>query len=604
MSIKPTPTRLLTWIAALTALFSGIAGAQSIEPISERLDAIVSYPLVVSLQVKNENDLRRGVTTRIDDGRTFVSEPFWVGLTPYQSLPTWTRVAGRWDATPYDQIRSTPIEQRSTGSWFIQVPLPIDAVGQGLWFGQDRYELNWLPDPERALLEAGSAQRSIDFARFWSVHLDETTLRDPGVRDALQQYHRDPFQNWRSRLLTDGLDPDRTRARETHAQATNIADTIKLELQTQTPAVALLAAIARQQQARWQIILGRLWLIDPATANRMKLALIRTVRFEERTLPLWNADNTDLSRLAHDLLSPFVDDDTRVLRAKAWLEKQPRAAAWVIDDQGTLEAGTGRFLATLGVISLPSEPGGSLVRIDAGLESPILETIPHNSLHALQVPIEPQDVSPLNPQINTTRVNLRLARWSQTHDLIASRVPAGAPFARIGPLLADWTMPSLLNNRPLEHASISPDRVTNGILWRTAAPSRRNPSAGWRLFFECAAANPGQVPDALTIWIGPREYPTAAWRITPDALIQTITSNPALIIPQPSVETRLLEDRWVVQIDLPDIVFDQDGQLMLGVERTDADGVHSAWPRRMIPGQREPGRLIITPDHFDDLRLP
>ncbi|MEZ6165016.1 MAG: hypothetical protein R3B67_11330 [Phycisphaerales bacterium] len=41
---------------------------------------------------------------------------------------------------------------------------------------------------------------------------------------------------------------------------------------------------------------------------------------------------------------------------------------------------------------------------------------------------------------------------------------------------------------------------------------------------------------------------------------------------------------------------------MLGIERTDADGVHSAWPRRMIPGQSDPARLIVTPDHFDDLK--
>jgi len=31
--------------------------------------------------------------------------------------------------------------------------------------------------------------------------------------------------------------------------------------------------------------------------------------------------------------------------------------------------------------------------------------------------------------------------------------------------------------------------------------------------------------------------------------------------------------------------------------------VHSAWPRRMIPGQDEPGRLIIKPDQYDALRL-
>ena len=70
--------------------------AQPIKPVVDRLDAIVSYPLVLPLTVKDEDDLRRGVTTRLDDGRTFVSTPFWVGLTRYQTLPSWTTSAGRW----------------------------------------------------------------------------------------------------------------------------------------------------------------------------------------------------------------------------------------------------------------------------------------------------------------------------------------------------------------------------------------------------------------------------------------------------------------------------------------------------------------------------
>ncbi len=600
----PMSHQLVAMMLAVITLMSGLAPAQDIRPITDRLDAIVSYPLVISLSVEDEAQLRRGVTTRIDDGRTFTSQPFWVGLTPYRSLPSWTRMPGQWEATAYRDIRDTPIAQRPPGSWFILVPLPIDAVGQGLWFGQTRYELNWLPDPERALLEADTAEHTRDFAQFWSMHLDSQALSDPSVRTAVEQYHRNPFQNWRSRLLTDGLDPDRTRARETHAQSIT-TESIELELQAQTPGNDLLAAIARQQEARWQIILGRIWLIDPDTAQRMKLALTRTARFGDRILPLWNADSTELSRLAHDLLSPFVGDDTRVLRAKAWLETQPRALAWIIDDQGTLEAGTSRFLPSLGVISLPSEPGSSLLRIDArGLEAPMLETIPPDRLQEIQIPIEPRDISPTNPQIVTERVDLRLGRWGQSHELIASRVPAGAPFVRVGPLLADWTMPSLLNNRPLEHATVTPDRATSGILWRTSTPGRKNPKSGWRLFFECAAPNPGQRDDTLTIWIGPRDYPTAAWRIRPDGLVETVRSNASVIVPQPSVETRILQDRWIAQIDLPDIVFDQDGHLMLGIERSDANGVHSAWPRRMFPGQAVPGRLMITPDRFDNLRLP
>ncbi|MEZ6165017.1 MAG: hypothetical protein R3B67_11335 [Phycisphaerales bacterium] len=350
---------IFTTLIALLALLSRSAHAQSPQPISDRLDAIVAYPLVISLRVPDENALRRGVTTRIDDGRTFTSTPYWVGRIPYLSLPSWITSYGQWEAMPYEQARRTPPEQRPSGSWFIVVPLPIDAVGQGLWFDQTRYELNWLPDPERSLLEADTVEHTRDFASFWSMHLDEQTRDDPSVTNAIAQLRRDPFQHWRARLLTDGLDPDRTRARETLANTPDALRSIELELSTQSPGIDLLNAIARQQEARWQIILGRIWLIDPETAERLKQTLMRTARFYDRTLPIWSDNQSDLAQLSHDLLSPFVNDDTRVLRAKAWLETQPRSIAWVIDDQGSIEANTERLLPTLGVISMPSEPGSS-----------------------------------------------------------------------------------------------------------------------------------------------------------------------------------------------------------------------------------------------------
>lgn len=595
---------LIACVLLLFALSGARLWAQPVRPVADRLDAIVSYPLVLAVQVENERELSRGITTRLDDGRTFVSTPFWVGLVRHASLPNWIGSVGQWEARAYSEIRNTPDTLRPPGSWFIAVALPIDAVGQGLWFGQTRYELNWLPDPERSLLEADNAQTTRDFGDFWARRLDDDALRDPAVRSAIEQYHRDPFQNWRARLLVDGLDPDRTRARETQALSTGDIESAEQALIAQTPANRLLSTIARQQEARWQIILGRIWLIDPDTAERVKLALMRTASFGERTLPLWNADTTGLARLAHDLLSPFVDDQTRVLRAKAWLEAQPRALSWIIDDQGQLEAGTDRLLPTIGVLSLPSTPGESLLRIDTGLAAPLLSSVPPNRQHPVQVPIDPISVNPASPMIETLPISLRIGRHNARHELIASRIPAKAPFVRIGPLLSDWTMTALLSDRPLEGASPPQDRATVGILRRTLAPDRRNTHAGWQLYIECASPQPGRAGDSLTVWIGPRAQPIAAWRVTPDGRVETVAASSPGRIREPAVQTRLLGDRWIAQINLPESAFDEDAQLMLGLERTDADGVHSAWPRRMIPGQPEPGRLIITPDLYDNLRLP
>jgi len=88
---------IFTTLIALLTLLSRSAHAQTPQPISDRLDAIVAYPLVISLRVPDENALRRGVTTRIDDGRTFTSTPYWVGRIPYLSLPSWITSYGQWE---------------------------------------------------------------------------------------------------------------------------------------------------------------------------------------------------------------------------------------------------------------------------------------------------------------------------------------------------------------------------------------------------------------------------------------------------------------------------------------------------------------------------
>ncbi len=588
-------------ILAFLAMLTITARAQPVRPVADRLDAIVSYPLVVALHADDERDLRRGVTTRLDDGRTFTTDAYWVGISPQPQRPAWTSHQGIWTATDAQTISRVPDAQRPRGSWFTLIPLPIDAVGQGLWFGQERYELNWLPDPERSLLEAGSAAQTQRFDDFWSAHLDADALGDPAVRSAIGQFHADPFQNWRARLLTDGLHPDRSRARETRSGPGDSLESLELELALDAPGADLLRALARQQEARWRIILGRIWLIDPDVATRLKGALMRTARFGDRVLPLWSSDAADLNHLASDLLSPFVNDTTRVLRASAWLGAQPRALAWISDDQGEIEAGTGRLLPTISVVSLPPAPGDSLLRVETRDPDPVLLTLDPRVATPVTAPIDPEPMISTSSIIETSPVELTIARWSTTLDVIASPVPARAPYVRIGPLLNDWSMDALVNDRPAEGAACAIDRTTVGILHKTGAPSRDDPTAGWRLYIECASPNAGSDLESLTLWTGPRGYAFGAWRIDPDGTTTPLSgSRPGLGVP--SVRTRVLGERWVAMIDLPPGVFGDDATLQLGLERTDADGIHTAWPRRMIPGQPEPGRLLIEADRFDQLR--
>jgi hypothetical protein len=609
---RPRSTQSLIYMlmCIVTMLSCSLAQAQPIRPKTDRLDAIVSYPIVISIEVDDERSLRNGVETKLDDGRVLVSQPFWVGLTRVVRDHKWTSSRGIWTATPYTSITKIAPNRRPAGSWFIQVPIPIDAVGQGLWFEGTRFELNWLPDPERTMLETNNSETIQTLDEFWSFHLQSDALSDPSVTDAINQYHQDPFLNWRARLLTDGLHPDRARIRDTNALRTGgieaqSLDALELELALDSPGADLLKALARQHEARWQIILGRIWLINPLVANRLKAQLMQTARFGDRILPVWTSDTTELAQLAHDLLSPFVDDQTRVLRAKAWLEIQPRALAWISDDQGQNEAGSGKFISTLSLLSLPSSPGSTLFRLDAltrlGYTQPVLTTVPGYLVTPASITIDPIKVSPTNPTLDSTQVRIRAARWNTQDQLIASPTPARAPYVRIGPLLYDWTMESLVENRPLGDAKPTAQAAAIGLLRRTGKPTRDYPTTDWQLYFECASQEPTNPNESLTLWIGPYTNPFVVWSIKPTGEI-TLDAGSKFNIGIPKVNIRVLDDRWIAMIDLPAQVFDQDQVLQLGIERVDFNNTHSAWPRRMVPDQSEPGRLSIEADNFDQLR--
>jgi len=580
-----------------------IAHAQNTRPANDRLDAIVSYPLIIPVVTDNEFSLRKPVITKLDDGRTMESIAFWIGVSPKPTKQHWTRPSGIWTASDYQSIYRIKPERRPLGTWFIRINLPIDAVGQGLWFGDQRYELNWLSDPERTTLEAKDQTSKQALDAFWKLGLDQSALNDPAVKYAIDQYTQNPFEHWRAQLLVNGLDPHLSPYNKAQSENKQL-ESLELELAIHTPGSDLLAHIARQNKAKWQIILGRIWLIDPQVARRLKAQMMTTARFGNRTLPLWNNDSNALDRLAQDLLSPFVDDQTRVLRANAWLESLPRALAWVTDDQGTIEDQTNAFIPTITAISLPQTPGTSLFRIDSPSSRQLdaeLTTLPPHIAMPINTSVSPIPISPTNPSLESTRLLIRTGRWSTSTQVIASLTPANPPYIRIGPLLNDWTMDSLLNHRPFKGAAPLPARSAVGMLRKSVPPSRDQQAVGWQLYFELASSNPTSPLEELNIWIGPYTAPLATWTITPQGQV-TLDAGSNLNIGIPTVKTLVFNDRWVVTIDLPPSAIDHDLIVQLGIERTDADGNHTAWPRRMIPDQTEPGRLAIKLNQFDGFK--
>ncbi|MBL4590586.1 MAG: hypothetical protein JKY96_01365 [Phycisphaerales bacterium] len=583
-------------ICALAVLISSSVFGAPPRPATDRIDAVVGQPIILRLRVDDQIQIRDGLRVQLDDARVIETLVFWVEYLPPLHSAGWTTPPIGIHAVRMRTAMMIDRDDRLVGSWFAQISIPLDAVGQGLWIEGERYELNWLPDPERAMLEA----QGRDIESFFVPAHRQPVLNAPPVQSAITQLAQSPLTRWRARLLLDGLStsarfiaPDAPRA---EGYLSDLHDDI-----SSTESENFLEALAVQNEIRWQIILGRIWLIDPDLAERLKVALTRVVLFDGHPLPMWVSSQSKTDKLAHDLLSPWVDDELRANRARAWLDALPRALVWVVDDLGHLEPETSRFSPTLAFVSLPPEPGDSLVRLDAPRSRSVLETINDQAVHTLQISTPKHETPPEQTIVPTHQIRIRIGHAEITRRGIAAPIPASPPGIRVGPLKGDWTMDGLMNPNPNAQSAMPIIRSTVGILHRTAPPNEPDPRVGWTLFLECATQSPTNPDDQITLWVGAYENPLAAWTINADGTTELVGGSIPTIADL-GVRVFALDDRWTAQIELPKQSIGDDLILSIGIERSDADGYHSAWPRKMTPGQHEPGRLLVDISTWDGFR--
>lgn len=568
------------WRAAIIVpmLLVGAAFAQ-VRPLVERVDAIVGHPLVVPVSAEAPQP-PRAVRIALDDGQSpgvafFRLEQLgvihggWVGgVTRYRAV-----------AAEREQAVGGP----GPGLWYAVIDLPLEAVSQGIWFGSERFEINWLPDPERAALEAGGR-------RLWSSPVPPEARGGAELRAALDAVAQDPFQAWRVRLVRDGIAPT-GGADRTGATGTDLAS-LRDDL-SRDPGTRFLGELARHHEARWQLILGRLALIDAEAAARMRRQLGGVALIDGRWLPVWTPDSPELRALQVDLLSPWVDDQTRVLRALGWLDAQPKALAWVIDDAGDPGVGDSRLFATLGVLSLPARDAPLLVEIGGALDAPTLETAEPRRAMTVQtgVPL----VERRGTAVRTVSLPVRVGTAVTTTDAVASIPAAMPPGVRLGPMLHGWTMPALLASDPALDAL--PDLSAAGVLRRSGPIGSGGDSTGWSVFLDCASAEDG-AEDSVTIWTGPYGVPRGVWRVERDGSVFRLFGFSDLA----RVSVVETPGGWSLDAELPASAVDEDGVLRIGLVRERAvsgrvggeGGLErTSWPRRMTPGRNEPGRLPV-----------
>lgn len=520
--------------------------------IEERVDHVMGTTLVMPVTVAPELATPGPIATVLEDGRDVGARLFWFGISPDpDERARWLPPSGLWTAieTP------DPSAGVGAGFWAVVAKLPLDAAGQGLWIERGLLEINWI----------GVPQVEADHPALAPVHSD--AARAPGYDSFIAPELRSPARRWRARLSTEGIASSLPRL---VPGADGLAASTSLE------------SFASQQEARWASALLRLHADDPDVCANLRRALCAHAVFENGIwAPAWLLDQNGLDRLLRDLLRPNSSASARLRAARYFMDDQPPALAWVIDDAGLIDAGSGGSLATIGVVNLSDRATLAWAVPTRSDETPALQPIPAGSGATL--------TSVSSPIANGTgSVSVNVGRWSVERGVLRDPLTVVPPGSRMGPFLPGWTLESWQSGR-------DPVPRADDAKWTTAALLERLPGSDgdWTIYVECMRpVEAGNDADAVRIWLGPRGRPSAVLRVTRDGSASNELSIQSQIVLSQTV--RVADDRWTFRVRLPRNAVDSNGVLMLGMERLSSKAQRWSWPRAMTPWQVEPGRMRFS----------
>jgi hypothetical protein len=192
-------------------------------------------------------------------------------------------------------------------------------------------------------------------------------------------------------------------------------------------------------------------------------------------------------------------------------------------------------------------------------------------------------------------------RWSAQRTAVVYALRVAPPGLSLAPMVGDWTMAALLAGEP--DAAMAPEPAFAAAAVLSARMETGSDGARWWLYIECksppnvglnGAKESPAADETVRVWLGAAGRAGAILRISSRG---SVVDERALERggegPVAGATVTRREDRWVCQTPLPAGVVDEDGLLRIGIERTDARGHRSAWPRAMLPWQVEPGRLRV-----------
>lgn len=503
-----------------------------------------------------------------------------VGLQPAQSMPP---TAAAWRPLPPEVVdqdgRRLPAEI---------VGLAVSPVEGGAWdwrtVSPEHQDLGrvvaWklaLRTPDavgRQTLRVGGSTLRVYAIEGGDISPASRRISAPGASpqqvrtlgDQLRAWTPNPSERWRIRVLDErfgsvGLWGDRVPAER-----------------FEDP---LLEAWSIQQETRIRHVLARISRIDPEIGADVLGTLTSVVRLPEGSLiPVWPIDQMSLEELLNGVLRRPAQDSDAVLReANAFLQRHPGIGVWIVDESGSGNDrnGQGGLLeVTIGIAELR----GRTTVVSSGpvgVRASSVDTIDgHTST-------EQRSLIPVGPNEPVGMIRVRGGGTIRDVTFMAQAGRAQPPGLAIGPLRPEWRQGTFGTEMAVD---VAPNRITMGLLTADAEPDGAGVRA-WRLYLECLGS--GEPGDSVRIWVG--GFGRAEWvlRVTPDgSAVEEISGERV-----DGLRVARHDDRWTIHVPLGGEASWRDGVMLLAVERGTGSGERWSWPRPMVAGQREPGRMAI-----------
>ncbi len=526
--IRSMPKALLLAILLLCAAPLPDAGAQVRVPALWSV-GVPGEPVVIPLVFEGRANPRDALIARLADGRPLTADVYRLSVgagndgentATLGALDAWIGPLQIYEAVHNEQVAMPA----PSGVWVALIRTPPDASGAIVLNFTERHEVRWA--------EGGLDAESLPTAR----------LDEPGVfvRGAIERLERDPEELWRAMLLRRRLGeemPQQPDAEDPRPERLRVAFGARRSVPE---------AIANQSVGAWMWGLNRIALIDPSLASELIGELTRVATIGGERVPAWESRTDRLDDLLDMLTDPRPSEARRRALVRDWIDRSPRAAAFVERDAADGEAVIVATNLTSRAVLV------ALERFGAAPE-PVGTVAPGSSV---RVPVGRGGERP------DERVRVRIGAELLERDLIVRSVRASAPGLVLGATRSDWSMVNWLTGEergggPLVAALLYP-----------------GDGSRWRVFIESAD------PEAsVRLWLG-----AEAW----------VEVGPSGTTTFEGVSARVEAfgaDRsgWACTLGLGDLA----GEVSVAIEALSATGERAAWPRRMLPWQRTPARLGV-----------